>query len=147
MGRHRFQVRIAAPPELVFDLYTNLDRIHEWTGGVTGIADISGPVDQAGTTYTVLFGRMRSPTTVLAAERPRLFKSSFGNTVLRGTSLATFRADGNGTVLTQELQTNGLIAGLMARVFSIGSYKGSFRGELNEFARIAERETERPSTK
>jgi len=74
-------------------------------------------------------------------------KSSFGNTVLRGTNLATFRADGNGTLLTQELQTNGLIAGLMARVFSIGSYKGSFRGELDEFARIAERETERPSTK
>jgi uncharacterized protein YndB with AHSA1/START domain len=140
LGRHRFEIRIAAPPEQVFDLYTNLDRMHEWTGGITGVADVSGPVDQAGTTYTVLFGRMRSPTTVLAVDRPRLFKTRFGNRVLRGTNQATLVRAGEGTLLTQEFQTEGLLPGLMARVFSIGSYKGSFRGELNEFARICERE-------
>jgi uncharacterized protein YndB with AHSA1/START domain len=140
LGRHRFEVRIAAPPEQVFDLYTNLGRMHEWTGGVTGVAEISGPLDQAGATYTVLFGRLRSPTTVLAAERPRLFKTRFGNRVLRGTNEATFAPDGKGTLMTQELQTEGLLPGVMGRVFSTGSYKGSFRGELNEFARICERE-------
>ena len=101
--------------------------MHEWTGGVTGVADVSGPSDQPGTTYTVLFGRMSSPTTVLAAERPRLFKTRFGNGVLRGTSEATFTARGNdGTHMIQEFQTDGLIAGLMGRIFSIGSYRAAF---------------------
>ena len=48
-------------------------------------------------------------------------------------------ADGShATRMIQEFQTDGLIAGAMGRVFSIGSFKGSFRGELKEFARIAE---------
>ena len=142
MGRHRFEINIAAPPDVVFALYTNLDRIHEWTGGVTGVADVSGPIDKAGTTYTVLFGRMRSPTTVLAAERPRLFKTRFGSGVLRGTSEATFTPDGSGgTQMIQELQTDGLIAGAMGRLFSVGSWKGSFRGELRQFAQNAERDS------
>jgi uncharacterized protein YndB with AHSA1/START domain len=140
LGRHRFEVRIAAPPDAVFDLYTNLERIHEWTGGVTGVADVSGPPGQAGTTYTVLFGRMRSPTMVLEAERPRLFKTRFGNRVLRGTNEARFAPAGEGTLLTQEFQTEGLLPGFMARIFSAGSWGGSFRGELLEFARICERE-------
>jgi uncharacterized protein YndB with AHSA1/START domain len=144
LGRHRFEVRIEAPPEDVFDLYTNLERMHEWTGGVTGVADVSGPIGQAGTTYTVLFGRMRSPTMVLEAERPRLFKTRFGNRVLRGTSEARFTPDGRGTLVTQEFQTDGLLPGVLGRVFSIGSYKGSFRGELMEFARICEREAKQP---
>ena len=142
MGRHRFEINIAAPPDVVFALYTNLDRMHEWTVGVTGVADVRGPIDQAGTSYTVLFGRMRSPTTVLAVERPRSFKTHFGNGVLRGTSEATFTADGSGgTQMTQEIQTDGLLAGAMGRLFSVGSWKGSFRGELRQFAQNAERDS------
>jgi hypothetical protein len=64
------------PADVVFALYTNLDRMHEWTVGVTGVADVSGPIDQAGTSYTVLFGRMRSPTTVLAVERTTLIQDA-----------------------------------------------------------------------
>lgn len=131
---------MAAPPERVFDLYTNLERMHEWTGGVTGVADISGPIDRAGTTYSVLFGRMRSHTTVLESERPARFVTHFGNSFLRGVNIATFKPDSGGTLMGQELRTEGLIPGLAARFFSIGSWRGSFRGELNEFARIAERE-------
>jgi hypothetical protein len=84
---------------------------------------------------------MRSPTIVLAAERPRLFKTLFGNRLLRGTSEATFAPDGEGTLMTQEFRTDGVIPGLLGRLFAIGSYRGSFRGELKEFARIAELET------
>jgi len=146
MGRHRFEIRIAASPEQVFALYTNLDRMHEWTGGVTRVVDISGPVDHAGTTYTVVFGRMRSPTTVLAAERPRFFKTRFGNAALRGTAEATFAAEGEGTRMTQEFRTEGMVAGVLGRLFALGYYKGSFRGELNEFGRIAEQDAAKSPT-
>lgn len=140
MAHHRFTVEIAAPRELVFDLWVDLDRLKEWIGGVTGVSDVTGPPDRAGSRYVVWFGRMRSPTEVLEAERPRLLRTRFGNSVLRGDSRVVFEAEGDSTRLTQEFWTKGIISGLAGRIFSIGSYKGSFRGELKVFARLAERE-------
>jgi uncharacterized protein YndB with AHSA1/START domain len=140
VGEYTFTVHIAAPPEVVFSLWTNLDRIHEWIGGVTGVTNVSGPPDQAGTTYTVLFGRMRSPTRILEAERPRRIKSRFGNSLLRGETEATFEPDGTGTTLTQHFRTEGLVPAIAARIFATGSWRGSFRGELATFAMLAERE-------
>jgi uncharacterized protein YndB with AHSA1/START domain len=140
MGRYTFSQHIEAPIESVFDLWTNLDRMREWVGGVTKVTDVTGPSDVAGSRYSVWFGGMKSATEVIEAERPRLFATRFGNRVLRGTSRATFEADGAGTRLTQTFETVGLIPAIMAWVFSRGSYRGSFRGELADFARIAERE-------
>lgn len=138
MGDYSFTVHIAAPPEAVFDLWTDLDRLHEWIGGVTRVTDVSGPSDQAGTTYTVWFGRMRSPTSILEAERPRWIRSRFGNPVLRGETEASFEPEGEGTSLTQRFRTEGRIPAIAARVFATGSWRGSFRGELATFAKLAE---------
>jgi uncharacterized protein YndB with AHSA1/START domain len=140
MSTYRFTVHIAAPPDRVFDLWTNLDRMKEWVGGVTKVTDVSGPLDRAGTRYTVWFGGMRSPTEVLEVERPRMIRTRFGNRVLRGETVATFEPDGAGTRLTQEFRTEGLISAVIARIFATGSYRGSFRGELDTFARLAEGE-------
>ena len=140
MADYEFTVRIAAPPDIVFDLWTDLDRMPEWVGGVTKVTDRTGPIDQAGTRYTVWFGRMTSRTEVIDVERPRTFRTRFGNRVLRGESGVTLEPDDGGTLLTQRFRTDGLIPALMARIFAAGSYKGSFRGELEAFARIAERE-------
>jgi hypothetical protein len=114
--------------------------MHEWTGGVTRVTDVTGPSDQAGTTYTVWFGRMGSPTRILEADRPRRIRSRFGNTVLRGETEVSFEAEGAGTALTQRFRTEGLIPAIAARIFATGSWRGSFRGELATFARLAERE-------
>jgi uncharacterized protein YndB with AHSA1/START domain len=140
VGRYVFQVAVNAPPELVFDLWTDLDRMPEWIGGVRKVTDQSGPMDRAGTRYTVWFGSMASPSEVVEVERPRFIRTRFGNRLLRGENNATFEADGEGTRLTQEFLTVGLIPAIAARIFATGSYKGSFRGELNEFVRLAERE-------
>jgi type II secretory pathway component PulF len=45
-----------------------------------------------------------------------------------------------GTRLTQTFTTEGWLPAIMARIFATGSYKGSFRGELATFARLAEQE-------
>jgi uncharacterized protein YndB with AHSA1/START domain len=140
MSLYRFNVEIAATPDKVFDLWTDLDRMKEWVGGVSKVTDVSGPVDRAGTRYTVWFGGMKSPTVVLDVERPRKFRTRFGNRLLRGESEVTFEADGGGTRLTQVFRTEGLIPAVMARIFAAGSYRGSFRGELEAFARLAEGE-------
>ena len=140
MARYTISTHVAAPSEQVFALWTNLERMGEWVGGVTGVTDVSGPVDQAGTTYVVHFGPMKSPTEILEVERPRLFATRFGNWVLRGRSSATFEPDGDGTRVTQTFETVGRISAISSWLFSRGSYEGSLRGELEKFARIAERE-------
>lgn len=140
MGLYRFETRTAATPERAYDLWVDLDRMHEWVGGVTRVTDVSGPVTAAGTTYTVWFGGMKSRTTVVEAERPRVFRSRFGNLILKGENRATFEPDGTGTIIRQEMQTRGVISAIFGRLFASGSYRGSFQGELEAFARLAERE-------
>ena len=140
MPPRRLTAYAAAPPERVFALWTDLDRMKDWVGGVTKVTDVSGPVDQAGTSYLVWFGRMKSPTVVLEADRPHRFSTRFGNRLLRGVNTTTFEPEGDGTRIIEDYQTEGLISAITAWLFSLGSYKGSFQGKLNDFARLAERE-------
>jgi uncharacterized protein YndB with AHSA1/START domain len=140
MARYKFSVHVDARPEKVFALWTNLDRMGEWVGGVTSVTDRSGPIDRVGTTYVVNFGPVKSPTEVLDVDRPWRFATRFGSWVLRGRSSAVFEPEGDGTRVTQEFETVGRISAISSWLFSRGSYEGSFRGELQKFARIAERE-------
>lgn len=141
MGEYRLELRISAPPERVFDTWIDLDRMPEWVEGVTRVSDLSGPVDRPGTTYTVWFGRMRSLTEVLAAERPRLFQSRISSWILKAENEARFEPDGDGTLVIQTFRTRGVISRLWARIFATGSHKGSFRGEMKTFARLVEAES------
>ena len=140
VGHHRFVVQVRAPREQVLDLWIDLDRAHEWIEGLTRITDVTGPVTTAGTRYVVWFGRMRSPTEILQVDRPKLVRTRFGSWLLRGVQEVTFEEQDQGTRLTQEFWSNGIISAVMGRIFAFGSYKGSFQGELNSFARLAERE-------
>jgi uncharacterized protein YndB with AHSA1/START domain len=142
MGEYRFTVRVAAPPEQVFDLWVNVDRAPEWIGGLTEVTDRVGEPGTTGASYVSHFGRMRSPTVVLEAERPRRIRTRFGSWLLKGENAATFEADGDGTRLDQTYRTTGAISAIAARIFASGSYKGSFQGELEHFARIAEAEAQ-----
>jgi uncharacterized protein YndB with AHSA1/START domain len=144
MAQYQFTVDIAAPVEQVFDLWTNLDRAHEWIEGISKVTDVVGPSGVAGTRYTIWFGPMRSPSEILEAERPRYLRTRFGTWLLRGETRVRFEPTAAGTRLTQEFRTQGLIPAIAARVFALGSYKGSFRGELDTFVRIAEREANQP---
>ena len=141
MATYRFSVDIAAPREQVFARWIDLDRMPDWVGGMKDVIDLSGPVDQIGTTWTTRFGNWAtSPTTVIAAERPSHFATRFGNTYLRGDNEAWFEEHSDTTKLTQEFRVHGLLPRIMARIFATGSYKGSFQGELNHFKEICERE-------
>jgi uncharacterized protein YndB with AHSA1/START domain len=140
MPIHHLSAYSAAPPERVFALWTDLDRMKEWVGGVTKVTDVTGRVDRAGTRYIVWFGRMKSPTVVLEADPPRRFSTRFGNWIMRGVNTTTFVPEGNGTRIVEDFRTEGLVSAIAARLFALGSYKGSFQGELNDFAKLAERE-------
>jgi hypothetical protein len=83
---------------------------------------------------------MRSATEILEAERPRSLRTRFGNRMLRGETRVAFDSTPSGTRLTQEFRTEGLVPAISGWIFAHGSYRGSFRGELNTFVRIVERE-------
>ncbi|MFJ6077110.1 SRPBCC domain-containing protein [Pseudarthrobacter sp. NPDC092419] len=140
MATYRLSTFVAAPPERVFATWTDPDRFPEWIGGVTGVTDRVGPSDEAGSRYTVHFGRMTSPTEILAAERPRHIRTRFGNAILKGESDATFTPDGTGTRIDQMFVTRGFVSAIFGRIFATGSYRGSFRGELEDFRKLVERE-------
>jgi uncharacterized protein YndB with AHSA1/START domain len=140
MAEHRICIDIAAPPERVFALWMNLDRMTEWVGGVTRVTDVTGPIDVSGTRYTVRFGPMKSPTEILEVERPHHIRTRFGNLILKGESDVRFEPTPDGTRLVLTLRTHGLISAVMARLFAAGSYEGSFKGELEKFRTIVERE-------
>lgn len=144
MARYTLVTHVEAPPEVVFDLWTNVARMGEWISGVTRVSPPEGPIDRVGTRYAAWFGSMRSDTEVIEADRPRVFGTRFGNAILRGTNRATFEPDGVGTRLTQVFETDGLVAAISAWIFGHGSYRGSFRGELEVFAQVAAREAARP---
>jgi len=140
MARFRFSLFVAAPPHLVFGLWTDLDRWPEWIEGLKKVTDVTGPLDQAGTRYVTWFGGMSGRNEVLEAARPRRIRTRLGSRLLRGVTEATFEPEDGGTRISQTFETEGLLPAIAARIFSIGSYRGSFRGELETFKRIAELE-------
>ena len=145
MAEHRISIDIAAQPERVFALWLDLERMTEWVGGVTRVTDVSGPIDVAGTRYTVHFGPMRSPTEILEVDRPHHVRTRFGNLILKGESDVRFEPTPDGTRLTQVFRTRGFISAVTGRLFAAGSYEGSFKGELEKFRTIVERESRSPS--
>jgi hypothetical protein len=105
------------------------------------VTDVTGPVDRAGTTYTTWFGSMASRTEVLEAEGPHLFHSRFSGRILSGENRSVLESEGTATRLSEEFRIGGgIAAAVFGRIFATGSYRGSFQGELNEFAKLAERE-------
>ncbi len=75
MATHRYSIWIDAAPELVWEIFTNLDRIPEWQTGDPVVTDVSGKGDVAGTTYAVKRGPGVAHTMVLEAVRPSQYRS------------------------------------------------------------------------
>ena len=54
MGHVHNSVHIDAPPEVAWELARDFKRITEWNTTVVEVKDLSGPLDQPGTTYTAV---------------------------------------------------------------------------------------------
>lgn len=75
MATHRYSIWIDASPELVWEIFTDLERIPEWQTGGPIVTNVSGRGDVAGTTYAVRRGPGVAHTTVLEAIRPSRYGS------------------------------------------------------------------------
>ena len=78
--------------------------------------------------------------------RPPLVSETWGTVSTRmleqgrWAARARYRDVDGRTRLIQEFDIHGIIPNIAARIFGMGSYKGSFQGELEAFKAIAERE-------
>lgn len=144
MAQHTFRIDIAAPPETVYDIWSDPARSPEWTEGLTKVTDISGPVGRAGTSYTAWFGRAGARVDVIAGDRPRRYAWRVRLGPIAAEFDSSFEPSTSGTTMTETVRTAGPVAWLWNRVLSTGTYRGSFRGELREFSRICEREARSP---
>lgn len=140
MAEHSFAINIPSPPEFVYDLWANPERSVEWTEGMTGVTDIACSPGEAGARYKAWFGRSPATVEVTKAERPTRYAWHVRLGPFAADFDSAFERTGSGTRMTETVRTAGLIAWLWNRILSTGRYRGSFRGELETFARICERE-------
>jgi uncharacterized protein YndB with AHSA1/START domain len=63
---------IAAPPEVVFELYCDPERLREWQPALRGLIDRTGPLNAPGTSYVLDQPGPRLQITVLQADPPYL---------------------------------------------------------------------------
>lgn len=141
VAEHSFVIEIAAPPETVYDTWIDPNRMPEWTEGLSRVTDVIGLPGQTGTRYTVWFGRTSAAAEVMIGERPTRFDWRVRMGPLAAEFQSSFHASGDGTRMSETVRTRGLLAWLWNRILSTGRYRGSFRGELETFRRICERET------
>jgi hypothetical protein len=112
------------------------------------------------------FSGRPAPVKVLEAERPRRIRSRLEGGIFKGTTEARFEpagdatgatagaagaagsagAAGGRTRITQWFEPEAGFPTVMAWIFSKGSWKGSFKGELNTFKSIVEREARDATT-
>ena len=72
MGKYVLRRHIDAPPERVYQAFTQPAMVVDWMDG-TGLVDATGPLDVPGTRYTLVIWRpWRFRTEVLRADAPRL---------------------------------------------------------------------------
>jgi uncharacterized membrane protein len=101
MGERHVSVRINAPPEIVFGLYTDAGRVREWLSGVREVRT-AGPTDQpCGRSVMVYRWPFKMAAEVLEVERParhvQRLKELLG--LVTCTTTARFRRVEGGTEL------------------------------------------------
>jgi uncharacterized membrane protein len=109
MGQVKHTYRTEAPPDRVFELGLQVERIPEWYHSIIEVKDISGPLDRIGSAYTQLTKIAGRPLEirweVVKVEKPTYFEAkgtapSGGS----GTYIAKNEPFGKGTEVTLELQ-------------------------------------------
>jgi uncharacterized protein YndB with AHSA1/START domain len=137
---HSYAVWIAAPPERVYDLYVDPDRMGEWQEGNPVVSDRSGDPRLPGTTYSVRRGRFASRSEVIAAEPPISQTVRMTGMGLQADLTAEFRPENGGTRLELRLDARW-VNPLVGRVLDLVVFNPRIaRRELAKLKAAADRE-------
>lgn len=143
MGHRQVSTDIDAPPERVFDLYTDAQRVGDWQTGVKSV-EATGSLAQVGSAWTVRYGGpFVVKGTVLEVERPVRHLQRFSEMMglVSCTTTASFvSAGGSGTRATFDLDYR-VAGGPIGRLFDGmlgGEIEGRFKKDLAGLKAIAE---------
>jgi uncharacterized protein YndB with AHSA1/START domain len=141
LGNSSYSVWIAAPPERVYDLFTDLDRVGEWQEGRPKIIDRSGQPSRAGSTYTTRRGPSAARSDVIVAERPTEHVVQIHGAIgLRAVITSRFVPENSGTRMTVDLDARWGRP-MLGRVLDKAIFNPrTARRELSTLKEIAERE-------
>ncbi len=141
MGTFSYWIWIAAPPEGVYDLYTDIDRIGEWQEGKPRITERSGDARRAGSSHVTRRGPFASRSEVVVADRPtRQVVKVDGPLGLHAEIGSEFESEKRGTRLTVRLDARWERRAL-GRVLEWAVFnQRTARRELDNLKVIAERE-------
>ena len=139
---------VDAPPDRVFELGANAERIPEWNASVTEVKDVTGKLDHVGAAYTAVMKiagrRLEGRWEVVKIERPSY-------TELRGSAPGGGRATlitrntpaGGGCDCSGELDyelPGGFIGDLAFKLFAERSVERDVRHSNENFKAIIEAE-------
>lgn len=114
MGQYVIRRSIAAPPEQVFEAFTDPALVVDWMDA-KALVGMSGPLDRPGTRFTlVIFGVHRFKASVVRSEPPRLHETRGDGPFGWYRMVATLTARDGGTELDL-LTEYGLPLGALGR--------------------------------
>ena len=144
---------IDAPPDKAFALAIDAARIPEWNSSVTEVKEISGSLDQVGSSYVSVLklgGRpLKARWEVIRVERPRLLE--FNGTAPGGGTATTknrFESADGGTDLAIEIEyqlPGGFIGGMADKLFVERAIERDVKHSVENFKAICEAEVQVPA--
>lgn len=143
LGTIQHAIWISAPPSVVWDIYTDLDRIPEWQTGDPRVLDVRGHGGQVGSTYTVRRGPGAARIKVTGAVRPSFHASrTEGYLGLSFDLTASLKPEQGGTRLLLRAQTRWPKSlSLVGRAVEYAFLNGrEAKGELERLKALVESE-------
>jgi uncharacterized protein YndB with AHSA1/START domain len=114
--RFEHAIEISATPARVWEVYSDVERWHEWTASITSVELLDGPLRVGAR------ARVRQPKlpvavwTVTAYDEGRSFTWTSGAPGLRTTGTHLVEPSGDGARGTARLDQEGLFGGLVGRL-------------------------------
>lgn len=146
MGHVRDSFYVHAPPDTVWAVGADPDRIPEWNATVVDVKDVTGPLDAPGAKYTTvskIAGRPLDITwTVDRADRPRHAEAS-ATTPLGGSAhqVVHYEPEGKGTRVSIDVEYEiapGLLGQVVSKVFAERSVERDIKHSGENFKALVE---------
>jgi uncharacterized membrane protein len=146
MGHVVHTGHIDAPPDTAFALAIDATRIPEWNTSVIEVKEITGSLDQVGSSYTSILKlggrRLEGRWEVSRVERPRLLEFT-GTSPGGGRATATnrFESAGAGTDVTIEIDyelPGGFVGGIADKLFVERAIERDVKHSVENFKAICE---------
>ncbi len=153
MSHVRHSIHIDAPPDVVWNVGRDPERMPEWNTTTIAVKDVKGPLDQAGAKFTVqskIAGRPIDITwTIEQVEAPRYFVATASTPMGGGaTQRVDYEPDGGGTRVTIDMDYEiapGILGQVMNKLFAERALERDVHHSADNLKAVIEQEAKTPA--